>query len=342
MLDISARGLRPGDAYVTVDEASDLLGCSRATAHRAMKKLVDDGVLYARPGKGTFVREDSLQPSSNVTQILQVLSPTRFDDSTTIPFMRLVQSVAKKLGGLGLQLNNPPAAPDVDYIFETVVKPFREGRVHAVLAVSCQWSVYQYLSDQGVNVLVFGSMFPDRQCLPSIDKDSAKGAEILINYLVKKGHQQFGVIMPATGLAGVDFFTDSVSRSLSGCGIPADSLSMRYCSGDHVVTRDRIRKLLQGKNRPTALIADEEDLANLASQAAKSIGLRVPDDVEIVFEGSVFRTGYSAKYPHTAITLDEPALIAEVIERLSDLRNSKVPSHAPFLPVQLVAPYENH
>lgn len=341
LVDIGARDLKPGDTYITVDEASRLLGCSRATAHRAMKKLVEEGVLDARPGKGTFIGEDTQTNPPNTTQVLHVLSPTRFDSSTTIPFMRLVQSVAKSLGGLGLQLNNPPEGHDFIYIDETVVKPFHEGRIRAVLAVSCHWKVYQYLKEKKVTALVFGSMFPNRQFLPSVDKDSAKGAETLVHYLVEKGHQRIGVIMPASGLAGVDFFTDSVSRSLSMRGIPADSLSMRYCSGDNVVTLDRIRELLDSPNRPTALITDEEDLANLASQAAMSAGLRVPDDVEIVFEGSVFRTGYPANYPHTAITFDESTFTHEVIEMIQGLHTPEAPASARLLPVRLLQAHEN-
>jgi DNA-binding LacI/PurR family transcriptional regulator len=301
-----------------------------------MRSLVEEGVLCARVGKGTFIGEEFRGENAVATQALHVLSPTRFDSATTLPFFRLVHSIAESLGGLGVHINTPPEKHGMDYLDETVIQPFREGRIRIVLAVSCPWRVYQYLRDQGVPALVFGSMFPNRQFLPSIDKDSARGAGMLVDYLVGRGHKNLGVIMPSTGLAGVDLFTDSVSRRLSTYGIPADSISMRYCSGDGLVTIDRIRALLLGSNRPTALITDEEDLANLASQAARSIGLLVPQDVEIVFEGSVFRTGDGAGYPHTAIELDESAFAGEVIALIHSLPGSQTPPAARFLPVRLI------
>lgn len=337
LLDIGARGLKPGDAYLTVEETGVLLGCSRATAHRAMKKLIEEGVLVARAGSGTFIGDEARGTSSSVPQALHVLVPMGFDSAVTIPFMRLVQALAQALGGLGIQFNSPPEGYDLNYISETVLKPFREGQIKAVLAVSCQWKVYQYLREQGVTALVCGSMFQDRQFLPSVDKDAAMGAELLVDYLVKKGHTRLGLIMPATGLAGVDFFTDSVSRSLSSRGLPADSLILRYCTGDKMVTVDRIRDLLRHPNRPTALITDEQDFADLAKRAAESIGLSVPKDVEIVFEGSVFRADYPASYPHTRIVHDGTQLAEELSEIIRGLHQLVGPPAARFLPVQLAS-----
>lgn len=335
MLDIGARGLKPGDAYLTVEETGVLLGCSRATAHRAMKKLIEEGVLVARPGSGTFIGDEARGAASNVPQALHVLMPRGFGTATTVPFMRLVQAVAQSFGGLGVQFNSPPEGYDLNYISETVLKPFREGQIKAVLAVSCQWKAYQYLKEQGITALVCGSMFQNRQFLPSLDKDAAKGAELLVDYLVKNHHRRMGVIMPASGLAGVDFFTDAVSRSLAKRGISADALTLRYCTGDESVTIDRIRDLLSAPNRPTALITDEADLADLARNAAESLGLSVPRDVEIVFEGSVFRTDYPARYPHTRVTLPESELAAEISDMIKGLNTLNGVAEPKFLPVQL-------
>lgn len=342
LLDIRLRGLKPGDAYLTVEETGTLLGCSRATAHRAMKKLIEEGILYARAGSGTFIGEEARQTALGVIQTLHVLSPTRATrPGLPTPLVDLVQSVSDKLGGLGIQFNCPPEENILDYLFETVVKPFRAGNIRAVVAISCPWKVHQYLKDQGLPAVVFGSMFQDRQYLPSIDKDSIKGAELLVDYLIEKGHKRIGVIMPASGVAGVDFFIDSVGRRLSLRGMPADSLSIRYCTGDKLVTVDRVRELLQGSNHPTAVIADEEHFANLIRQAAESIGLRVPEEVEIVFEGSIFRAESSSRYPHTQITASMEELSEQIVEMIGSLSRSEPFTGTRFLPTQLVAASKN-
>jgi len=184
-------------------------------------------------------------------------------------------------------------------------------------------------------------MFQDRKYLPSIDKDSTKGAELLVDYLIKKGHKRLGVIMPASGVAGVDFFIDSVGRSLSLRKMPADALSIRYCTGDKLVTVDRIRDLFQGSNRPTAVIADEDHFADLVREAAESIGLRVPEDMEIVFEGSIFRVESSSRYPHTQITASAVELSEKIVEMIRGLNQSETSTGTRFMSVQFVPAAEN-
>jgi Periplasmic binding protein-like domain/Bacterial regulatory proteins, gntR family len=339
LLDMGARGLKPGEPYLTAERAAQLLGSSRATAHRAMTKLVEQQVLVARPGSGTFIGPKAPASPPGTTLSLHVLMPLDslgFNPCITAPLIKLLQSVSRHFGGAAVQFNTFPAGAALGYFRETVSKPFQDGQIAAVIMVGCHWTIQEFLKDQGIKALVLGSMFSDRQFFPSIDKDSVQGAEILVHDLVKKGHRRFGVVAPASGLAGVDFFTDAVGRSLAAHGIPADSLSLRYCNGDQSVTENRLRELLTGPLHPTALITDGGDLANLAASAATGLGLRVPGDIEIVFEGSLLQTGYPARYPHTAATLTHEELATEIYQRVRALTTLTKISNPHFVPVHLV------
>jgi LacI family transcriptional regulator len=185
-------------------------------------------------------------------------------------------------------------------------------------------------------VLVIGSMFPDRRFLASIDKDSAGGAEILVDYLIAKKHRQFGVLVPASGLAGVDLFTDAASRRLASHGIAADSLTLRFCNGDEPVTIDRMRELLGARRRPTAIITDEEDLARLVQSAAESLRLRIPTDLEIVFEGSLLRMSEPSVYPHTRSVLSEEELAKTVAGLIKTLPPAGGEPSVHIVPVRMV------
>lgn len=340
VVDLGGRGLKPGDPYLTAERAAQLLGSSRATAHRAMAKLVEQKILVARPGSGTFIGPKA-PPSSSLAKSLplQVLIPLEaigFNQSITVPLIQLVQSVSHRLGGVAVQFNTFPAGQTFGYFRDTVSKPFREGQIAAVIIVGCHWRIQEFLKDQGIKALVLGSMFSDRQFLPSIDKNSVQGAEILVNELVEKGHRRFAVVASASGLAGVDFFVDAVGRSLTVHGIPADSLSLRYCNGDEPITGNRLRELFIGPRRPTAVIAGGEDLANLAASAASLMGLGVAEDVEIVFEGSLLQTDYPARFPHTAATLTREELATEIYQRILSLKTLTDVAKPYFVPVQLV------
>ncbi len=336
LLDIRHKGLRPGDAYLTTEAAGLMLGCSRATAHRAMTCLVETGMLVARPGSGMFIGPACEGVAPGVAQSLHAVMPIGFKPCTATPLVRLMQAVAQSQGNLGVHFNTFPSRYDFNYVAETVVKPYRAGQVAAVVALGCHWSLQQYLKEQEIKTLVIGSMFPDRAFFPSIDKDSAGGGEILVDYLIEKGHRQFGVLVPASGLAGVDLFTDAVSRRLSSHGIPADSLTLRFCNGDEPVTMDRMRELLASRRRPTAIITDEEDLANLVSNAAESLRLSVPKDLEVVFEGSLLRMSEPSVYPHTRSVLSEEDLVREVAGMIKTLPPAGGEPCARLVPVRMV------
>ena len=47
--------LRPGDRVASVRRLADIIGLNRKTVHRAYAVLVEEGILDARPGAGTFV-----------------------------------------------------------------------------------------------------------------------------------------------------------------------------------------------------------------------------------------------------------------------------------------------
>ncbi len=335
LLDVSSRGLKTGDTYLTTDQASALLGCGRATAYRAIKQLVQKGILGARRGSGTFIGPNA--PTPNIqTSSIHILMPLGFEDSGAMPLIRLMQSVAKSLGGWGVHFDTFPQSSGLEYLREGLLKTYQSGQVGAVIAISCHWTVHQFLKEQGLNAIVLGSMFPERQFLPSIDKDSAQGGRLLVDYLIGKKHRNFAVLALASDLAGLDLFTDSISRSLSTHGIPADSLTLRYCNGDQSITEARLRELLNSSQRPTAIITDEEDLADLAAKAVKAAGLVLNQDVEIVFQGTLFRTGESAPYLHTCATISPEALTDLIVKMIQLPKSGNVDRCNPiFVPVKL-------
>src|ERR1700733_10639073 len=75
LLDVRTRGLKPGEPYLTAERAAQLLGSSRATAHRAMSKLGEQQVLVARPGSGTFIGPKAPASPPGTTLSLHVLMP---------------------------------------------------------------------------------------------------------------------------------------------------------------------------------------------------------------------------------------------------------------------------
>ena len=60
-------GLRPGDKIPTERELADQLCVSRMTVRQVLKRLEFEGVLYGKQGAGTFVKEQRISKSLELT-----------------------------------------------------------------------------------------------------------------------------------------------------------------------------------------------------------------------------------------------------------------------------------
>jgi multiple sugar transport system substrate-binding protein len=71
---IESGEFKPGDRLPTEQELCEMFGISRTPVRQALTELTYEGILYRRPGLGTFVSDFSLSPSQDVMRI-KVLIP---------------------------------------------------------------------------------------------------------------------------------------------------------------------------------------------------------------------------------------------------------------------------
>ncbi len=77
---------KPNDRLPTEHELCSMLGMSRTPVRQALTELTHEGILYRRPGQGTFVSDFSLSPSRDIMRI-RVLVP---EDKWATPLEKAV------------------------------------------------------------------------------------------------------------------------------------------------------------------------------------------------------------------------------------------------------------
>lgn len=127
--------------------------------------------------------------------------------------------------------------------------------------------------------------------LHSIAIDNVRGGELAAEHLLALGHQRIGFLGDRNAVLG---FTSSNDRQLglrqrlAAEGINSDPALDRIDRVDFIRPQDRIRarelafELLRLKPRPTAIFAASDYLACGALDAARSLRLRVPEDVAVL------------------------------------------------------------
>src|ERR671913_367379 len=141
----------------------------------------------------------------------------------------------------------------------------------------------RYLHQAGVPFALFGRTAPS---LPQswVDIDSVAGASSAVDYLVAKGHESFAYVGYDAKPWDVERL-EGVRKGLADHGIRVGGRSIILGDTLDAVHGDVLR-LLGRKRRPTAIVSGSDVLAAVAVNAAKSLGLRIGQDVAVTgFDG---------------------------------------------------------
>jgi len=154
------------------------------------------------------------------------------------------------------------------------------GRVDGVILLSLPFDddVASRLSEQRLATVLVELQHPD---FSSVAVDDEAGGRLVAELFTRHGHETVGYIGHAQA---VDYQSPSQARLQGLCdGLtrPPRALMVEY---DFESARAGTHELLSrpGSERPTAIFAHDDLLAAGALRAARDLGLRVPQEVEVV------------------------------------------------------------
>jgi DNA-binding LacI/PurR family transcriptional regulator len=146
----------------------------------------------------------------------------------------------------------------------------------------------RYLHEAGVPFAVFGRTAAH---LPQswVDIDSVAAVGSAVDYLVDRGHEAFAYV----GYAGHHHWDlerlEGFRKGLADHGLRVSERSIIQGSTLEAV-HGALLRLLDRKRRPTAIVTGSDVLAAVAVNAAKSMGLRIGQDVAVTgFDGGFVR-----------------------------------------------------
>ena len=142
----------------------------------------------------------------------------------------------------------------------------------------------RYLQEAGVPFAMFGRTAAH---LPQtwVDTDSVAAVGSAVDYLVDRGHEAFAYV----GYAAQNYWDlerlEGFRKGLADHGLRVSERSILQGSTLDAV-HGQVLRLLGRKRRPTAIVSGSDVLAAVAVNAAKSMGLRVGQDLAVTgFDG---------------------------------------------------------
>lgn len=268
------RGELPGEIQL-----SRQFGISRPTLRAALARLQQEGMIVTRKGRGSRVMTTPIHrsPAQNRPGVC-IISPL----SRTAPLL------AEHPVLLELQAQLVSHGISYEEIFDARLagpRPFAALRslAHArphvcwVLLASTS-SMQAWYSEGGLPALVLGSCHPETR-LPSIDRDYRATGWHAAGELIRHGHSQVGLVLPASPLAGDLAFRNGFKAYMANRSV---SVSELVADDNPAVFRSRIDRFFRSHRRPTALLILRPAYSLALVIQLLRMGFRIPEDASII------------------------------------------------------------
>lgn len=172
--------------------------------------------------------------------------------------------------------------------------------------------------------------------MPTVDSDNFQGAVLATEHLLSLGHRRIGFLSGREDLESSRQREDGYRRALASAGVAVDESLVRVGDYRQESATGPARELLGLTQRPTAVFAANDLSAIGTMQAARELGLRVPDDVSVVGFDNVPESALTTP-PLTTVSQPMQRMGSEAVTLLIQLMSGTEPSRTHVrLPVELV------
>ncbi|QAA33343.1 GntR family transcriptional regulator [Clostridium manihotivorum] len=282
-----------GDQLLTENEIVDKFSVSRHTVRQAFMELENNGYIKREQGKGTFCSY-SEKNKSNEQKTIAVL--TTYISNYIFP--SIISGIEEVLSSAGYNLllyntNNEKQKEKecLEKIIENGVSGLIvEPTMSAVDNINVDY--YRELEKRNIPYIMINSKYKELNG-PFIGMDDEEGAYILTRYLLQIGHKNIAGIFKSDDLQGLNREQGYVKAlKENNISITNHNIGKYNTKEKEYFPQEFTNGLLRRKDRPTAILCYNDQIAVQALQAIREEGLRVPEDIALV--------GYDDSYIATA------------------------------------------
>jgi len=314
--------LKPGTILPTELQLSSALGVARSTVRRAMRTLEQDGLIQRIQGKGTFVHTDANQRLQKGLALFALVVPetrTAFYPSLLHSFEQASREIQHQAIICNTQ-NNIDIQGNI--ILQLIDKQSTGvAIVPTTLPLTPAYQIRQ-LQQHQIPVVLLHRKVKGVQA-PLLKMPQEKMGYLAGKTFIEHGHRRVAYLCSHRSQSN-DQYRLGLQTALRESGTDLDEKNI--WSGDSAFPeklKDKIpavvKSLLSCPDKPTAIFASFDSVAELVYLELLKLGVRVPDDISLVGVGCTWRKeGITAQI--MSIVVDETAVGRRAVELLSEMR----------------------
>jgi DNA-binding LacI/PurR family transcriptional regulator len=287
--------------------------------------MIQQGILYSRVGKGTYVAQRSNGSERNGRLTIGLV----LQDLRSPFFSRVMHSVEDTAYELGYHVLISNSAGQAEKEDEQIAR-FRKFGVNGLIIASMS---HKYRGTPTIRKMVHEgypfvmvSYIADEE-IPFVGSDHRLGGFLATEYLIKRGYERIGYISGEKGNLVGDLRRQGYEEALKAHGRRNDHRLVHYLRmkgewHDYESGYELGKKFLKFIPRPDALFV-YNDLAALGFEdAVLEQGLRIPDDVALIGFDDIERGEY-ATVPLTTVRQPTDAIGKQAVDVLLRLMTGK-------------------
>lgn len=268
-----------GTALPSEKELCNEFDVARGTIRQALQTLENEGFLLREQGRGTFVHLAEFNHDAMRSRRLAFVVPYLRDSS--IPTILVgFQQIAEEAGFSVIfnHVNNDQMQQ------ERVILKLIDEHVAGVALYpvnSENISLVERLNNTGFPIVLIDRYLRSLST-DYVMTDHFGGVIRGTHYLFDLGHRRVGFVTWSSPAVSMEHRVLGYRQALSERGVALDERLMCQVEGYPVIDLTGLQRYLSGSDRPTAVVAANDQIAIGLYRAAASLSLRIPEDLSVL------------------------------------------------------------
>jgi len=312
--EILQKRFEEGTRFYSESELSRLFKVTHVTIRSALRRLEEEGLIIRVQGKGTFVKNLVEHKGHSIGIVGRQGEQSFFRD---IYYGKVIEGVRRAIEKKKSILAYQQYDDELGYSGLFRGGSMVEGALVFTSPLELKEELLEYARVQ--HVVIVGSTF-EKELLNSVDSDDIEDSYMAVNYLLDKGHRR---ILFVTSKQLWEITMDGKWR-LQGYTRALEEKGITFRKEFFVFDEmNRVRNMFTKDNRPTALFGAYASPLEEVVKTLLKIGLRIPQDVEVVVYDGFTDEEISRQIPHIVVQQPYQEIGELAVRRLFSLIDGK-------------------
>lgn len=257
---------------------------SRHTVRQAISELVNEGYLVKIHGSGTYVSDSYLNNTTIKDKKTIGIITTYLSDYI---FPSIIRGIEKELSEHQYSLMLASTHNNVENerknltnmisqnVDGLIIEPTKSNLLNQNL------NYYLDIADSRTPLLMLHAAYEELQT-PYIAMDDQGASKMATEHLIELGHSKIAIITKADDLQGKNRLIGFINALQEAKMSYEDDYIILFDTEDKSELPNKITKLIQSDNLPTAIVCYNDQIAFNTIKLLESLGVSVPDDISIV------------------------------------------------------------